>query len=151
ALPRVFLLHGPRPRPHRRILDGHGIFERGRARARPPLDQVQVLARALEIGLRAEIGHVDDERIALPVAARVAVPLADRGGQVRAAVHHDVALPALALADVVEHRDATRRLHDAAEAAAIGGAELGQAAGEAAVGQAAVLRAVVAVHARGVV
>ena len=85
--------------------------------ARPALDQVQVLARALEIGLRTEVRHVDDERVALPVAARVAVPLADVGRQMRASVHDDVALPALALAHVVEDRDAARRLHDPAEAA----------------------------------
>src|SRR5215471_5149687 len=70
----------------------------------------------------------------------------------RAAVHHDVALPALALADVVVHRDATRRLHDPAEAAAaIAGPELWQPDGQAAVGQCAILRAIMAVDACRVV
>src|SRR5262249_48744632 len=93
---------------------------------RPALDEVQVLARAAIIGLRAEVRHVDHQRISLPVAARVAKPLADAGRQVRAAVHDDVALPALSLAHGVEDRDAARRLDDPREAAAaISGAKLG--------------------------
>ncbi len=73
-------------------------------------------------------------------------------GRCGTAVHDDAALPALALADVVDDRDAARRLHDAAEAAAaIAGAELRQAEREAAVRQRTVLRPVMAVHARGVV
>ena len=85
-------------------------------------------------------------------AARVAEPLADAGRQVRASVHHDAALPALALTHVIGDGDAARRLHDPAEAAAaVAGAELGQPDGQAAVRQRAVLRIVVAVHARGVV
>src|SRR5258708_17674361 len=43
--------------------------------ARPALDQVQILARTLIIGLRTEVGHVDHKRVALPMAARVAEPL----------------------------------------------------------------------------
>src|SRR5882762_5815027 len=61
ALLGELLFDGPRPRPHGRIFYRHGIFERGRAGARPTLDQVQILARALKIGLRAEVRHVDDE------------------------------------------------------------------------------------------
>src|SRR5580704_3512528 len=84
------------------------------------------------------------------MATRVAIPLADAGRQVRASVHDDVALPALALANVVEHRDATLRLHDSPEAAG-GAAKLGQPHGQAAVLQRAVLRIVVAIHARDIV
>src|SRR4051812_46729364 len=70
----------------------------------------------------------------------------------RAAVHHDVALPALALPDVVVHGDAARRLHDPSEAAAaVAGAELRQPDGQAAVRQCAILGAIVPVHACGVV
>src|SRR5262249_47601049 len=84
--------------------------------------------------------------------ARIAKPLADLGWQMRAAVHHDGALPALALADVVVHRDAARRLHDPAEAAAaIAGAELRQPDGQAAVRQRAILGAVMTVDARRIV
>src|SRR5438132_13767030 len=70
----------------------------------------------------------------------------------RAAVHDDGPLPALALPDVVGDRDAAGRLHDAAEAAAaVAGSEFGHPDGQASVRQRAVLRIVVAVHTRGVV
>ena len=131
ALPGELLLGGPRPRPHGRVFGGHHVFERRRPGPRPTLDEVQVLARALVIGLGTEVRHVDDERVALPVTARVAVPLADVRRQVRAPVHDDVALPPLALTDVVVDRDAARRLDDPAEAAVVG-AEFGQPAGQAA-------------------
>src|SRR5262249_38985842 len=113
ALPGELLLGGPGLGPHGRIFDRDLVGKRLWPGARPPLDQVQVLARAKEIGLRTEVGDVDDERIALPMAARVAEPLTDRGRQVGAPVHDDVALPPLALIDVVEHRDAAGGLHDA--------------------------------------
>src|SRR5262245_4991295 len=142
----------PGPRPHRRVLDGRLVFKRVGPGPRPALDQMQVLARAAIVVLRTEIGHVDDERIALPAAARVAEPLANVRRQVRAAVHHDGTLPALSLANVVVHRDAARRLHDPPEAAAaVAGAELGEPDGQAAIRQRAVLGAVMAVHARRVV
>src|SRR5215813_14103528 len=142
----------PGPCPHRWVLDRRLVFKRVGPGPRPALNQMQVLARAAIVVLRAEIGHVDDERIALPAATRVAEPLADVGRQMRAAVHHNAALPALALAHVVVHRDAARRLHDPPEAAAaVAGAELGEPDGQAAVRQRAVLGAVMAVHARRVV
>src|SRR5215475_12897034 len=143
---------GPGPRPHRRILDRRLVFKRVGPNPRPALDQVQVLARAAIVVLRAEISDVDDERVAFPAPARVAEPLADVGRQMRAAVHYNAALPALALADVVIHGDAARRLHDPPEAAAaVAGAELGEPDGQAAVRQRAVLGAVMAVHTRCVV
>src|SRR5205823_11258760 len=77
-------------------------------------------------------------------------PLTDVGRQVRTSVHDDVALPALALVHVVEDRDAPRRLHNAAKAAAEQAAELGQPAAQAAVLQAIVLRPIAAVEARGI-
>src|SRR5580700_5447733 len=58
ALPGELLLDGPSLGPHRRIFDGHDVFERGRRGPRPALDEVQVLARALILGLRAEVRHV---------------------------------------------------------------------------------------------
>src|SRR5262249_48289449 len=126
ALPIVLELGSPGSRPHRRIVNRDHIFERVGPGACPTLDEMQVLARAQHVCLGAEVGDVDDERIALEAPARIAVPLADGRRQMRPSVHHDVALPALALADVVKHRDAAWRLHDAPEAAAIGGAKLGQ-------------------------
>src|SRR5271170_5432581 len=91
ALPAELLLYGPWPRPHGRIFDRDLVGEGLRPSARPSLDEMQVLARSEDIGFRTEVGHVDDEGIALPMAARVAEPLADAGGQMRAAVHDDVA------------------------------------------------------------
>src|SRR5262249_46138107 len=128
------------------IFDRDLIFQSLWPGARPTLDQVQVLPRAEEIGFRAEVGHVDHERVALPMAARVAEPLADAGRQVGAPVHDDVALPPLTLIHVVEYRDAARCLHDAAEAAAEEAAKLGQPAVQAAVRQPIVLRAIAAIE-----
>src|SRR5262249_34149621 len=114
------LLGGPWACPHRRIVDRNRVFKCIRTGPRPALDQMQVLAGALIIGLRAEVRHVDHEGTAFPMPARVAVPLADTGRQMGTSVHDDVALPALALANVVEDRNAARGLHDPAEAAGRG-------------------------------
>ena len=69
----------------------------------------------------------------------------------RRAVHHDVALPALPLTDIVEDGNSAGGLHDAAEAAAISGAEFRQTGGETAVRECCVLGPVMAIHAPGVV
>src|SRR5689334_9049752 len=108
----------PGASPHRRIFDGHHVFERGRVGPRPAFYQMQVLARTPIVGFRAEVRHVDDERISLPVTARVAIPLPDAGRQMRASVHDDVALPTLSLAHVIGHRDPAGRLHDPTKASA---------------------------------
>src|SRR4051812_41731481 len=105
---------------------------------------MQILASAQHVSLGAEVGDIDDERIALEAAARIAIPLTNACRQMRPPLHHDVALPALALADIVVHRDAARRLHNAPEAAAIGGAKLRQPESEAAIRQGAIFRAVMA-------
>src|SRR5262245_13883423 len=97
------------------------------------------LARAPIVGFHAEVRHVDDERISLPVTARIAIPLPDAGRQMRAPVHDDVALPTLSLAHVIEHRDAAGRLHDATKASAECGSKLGQSARQTALRQTAVL------------
>src|SRR5437763_1186678 len=86
--------------------------------ARVSLDEMQILPPAAKIDLRAEVRYVNDERVALPTAARVAVPLADAGRQMRPPIHDDIALQSLPLAHVVVHRDAARSLDDAPEAAA---------------------------------
>src|SRR5215467_5090337 len=82
------------------------------------------------------------------MATRIAIPLADTGRQMRAPVHHDVALPPLSLTDVVVDRDAARRLDDAPERVA---AKLGQPGGQAAHRRWDVLRIMMAVHASNVV
>src|SRR5215470_5302803 len=150
ALPRELLLGGPWSGPHRRILDCHDIFERLGTGAPPALDQMKVLTRALVIGLLTEVGDVDDQRVALPTSARVAVPLAHAGRQMRPPVYDDVALPALTLPDVVKDRDTARSLHDPAEAASCG-AELRQPQSQTAIRQGAILRSIMAIDAHGVV
>src|SRR5580704_630935 len=69
ALSGELLADGPGSRPYGRVLDGHHVFERVRAGPGPALDQVQVLTRALNVGLRTEVGDVDHQRIAVPMAA----------------------------------------------------------------------------------
>ena len=105
---------------------------------------------SLVIRFRTEVGHIDHERIALPMAARVAIPLMDVARQMWTSVHDDVALPALTLAHIVKNRDAAGRLHDAAKAACQG-AEFRQSRGQATIRQRAILRTIVPVHPRGVV
>src|SRR5215471_14683733 len=84
------------------------------------------------------------------MAARVTEPLADAGRQVGAPVQDNVALPPLTLIEVVEYRDAARRLHDAAETAAEEAAKLGQPVVQAAVCQPIVLRTIAAIEAHEV-
>src|SRR5258708_30216293 len=75
------LLGGPRACPHGRIFDGDGVLERVWPGPGPALDEVQVLPRALIIGLWTEVRYVNDEGVAIPVATGVAIPLADIGRQ----------------------------------------------------------------------
>ena len=72
----VFLLDGPGSRPRRWILDRDGVLDRVRVETCPPFDEMQVFLGSLEVRLGAEIGDVDDQRIALPASSRVAPPLA---------------------------------------------------------------------------
>src|SRR5207342_295153 len=65
-------LDGPWSRPHGRIFDHDLVFERGWPGAGPALDEAQVLARPPKISSRTEVRHVDDQRIAFPVATRIA-------------------------------------------------------------------------------
>ena len=77
-------------RPNVRILDGKLIIQRAWANAREAFDHPEVLcempvrttlgprARCEQIGLVAEIGGLDHERVALPVSARFSSKLAYR-------------------------------------------------------------------------
>ena len=107
---------------------------------------MQVLARALEFPLRTEIRDVDNERVSLPPAARIAVPEADVGCSVLAAVHGHHANKPLSLSRIVINAHLSRRLHDL-----IDGAEIRKKPGETTLGQRAVLGAVGAIHAFDVV
>ena len=76
---------------------------------REPLDDVQVRRRAAIAGVLREVRDVDDERVAFPVAARVAEIRADRRREVRPAVERD---DARVVDHLVANRDVARALHD---------------------------------------
>src|SRR5471032_1055447 len=101
---------GPRLAVHRRVDDFHVPLNRLRTSAREALDRVQVRGGlVLEARLRRVVRAVHDERVAFPVAARVAEPLTDALIDVRTPVerHH---------ANVVDHlladRDVVLRLEN---------------------------------------
>ena len=145
ALPRQLLADRPRRHPRRRILDRHLVFERVLVEARVAFDQAPVRARFAEGELGREVGGLDDQGVALPAAARIAVPQTDPGRRM-AAAQVDGALVSLALPGVVADGDGVLALHDAAEPV-----QVGRAPRHAPVAQALILRAEVAVHAAGVV
>src|SRR2546422_6950324 len=97
VLPGIFLPDGPRFRPRGRIFYCDGVLDRVRSSALPAFDQMTVLAGSHEVGLGAEIGDIDHQRIALPSAARIAKALPDISRKMRAAVDRDNALPPLPL------------------------------------------------------
>src|SRR5688572_4330184 len=126
-----------RPRPGERagIGDGHAVVDLARADAGEALDQLQVLGRAAVKHLVGEVAGLDHERVAVPARHRVAHPLADRPGDVRAPVGRDHARAAQhldldrdeagALGDavvVVVGRRAHRTRHAAGDAALEGAA-----------------------------
>src|ERR1700730_4712027 len=83
--------HLPGSREHLRVLDGRLVRHRVRTDARVPLDHMQGVAvevpRPIEPGVLVEAGHVDDQRLALPAAARPSHPRVR--GTLRLAVHPD--------------------------------------------------------------
>src|SRR5712671_1534901 len=81
ALMGEFPLDGPWPHPHGRIVDRDLISKLSRAGPRPAFDHMQVLPRTPKVSLRTEVRDVDDESISLPVATRIAKPLADVDGR----------------------------------------------------------------------
>ena len=84
-----------------------------------------------------EVGRLDDERVALPVAARIAHQLAEAAADVRPPVERD---DARLVHHLVDDDDRVRRLHDA-RAVAVDHRQprSGQAARDAAVPEAEVL------------
>src|SRR5262252_1702521 len=66
--------HGPGPRPRRRIVYREAVLEGVGIEAREAFDEMEVRAGAAEARLVGEVGRVDDERVALPVSARIADP-----------------------------------------------------------------------------
>jgi hypothetical protein len=91
--PRV--LARPRAIPRRRIFDSEAVDERIRVRAPDALDDVELIARSVELRLGCEVRGIDDQCVAFPPADRVPHPVADGRRQMFAAdtnharvVHH---------------------------------------------------------------
>src|SRR5262245_43949553 len=80
----------PWPNPIRRIIDRDcPVHDIGRD-SRVPFDYPQVLSRrTAELTLRREIGSLDDERIALEMPARDAIPLPQRVAHRRSLVESE--------------------------------------------------------------
>ena len=79
-------LHGPGLLPGGRIGERDAVRQRVRSGAGEPLHQVQAVGGAAEVALGGEVLRLDHQRVAVPVAARVAVPLPDLLRQVRPVV-----------------------------------------------------------------
>src|SRR5213082_3412230 len=69
---------------------------------------MHVLARASEIGFACEIGGLYDERVSLPMAARVPHPLANTLRKMRPTVHRD---DAGVMDLLIENHDVAGNLH----------------------------------------
>ena len=103
--------HLPRPREHLRVLDRRLVLQRVGVERGVALDHLQrvavVIAGAIEPGLFHVVGHVDDERLAVPAADRPSHPRRRRA--LLLAVHaHDAA----GARELVGHQDRVGRLHD---------------------------------------
>src|SRR5439155_23644150 len=88
-----------------------------------------------------EARHVDTQRVALPSTPRIAPPLMQVRGEMRAVRQRDDTLPGLSLPGVVEDRHAAPRLHDLREEAGAA-AEVRQTHGHTPLAHAAVFRTV---------
>src|SRR5207244_5701434 len=87
-----------------------------RLHAPVPLDETQVLSRAEEIRLVREIRCLDDQRLALPTAARVSQPLPDLWRNMRTVAQQDRAIASAVVAFVVD-RHGIGGLHNPGELA----------------------------------
>src|SRR5262249_44523506 len=112
ALLGQFLFDSPRSRPCRRILNRDDVIERVGTGAGPAFDEMQVLARSLEIGFGREIGDVDDQGFAFPMAPRISKPLTDIRRKMGLRGDGNRARKALSLAHIVQDSDRSGRLHD---------------------------------------
>ena len=107
-----------------------------RLTARPPqvlIGQREVAAH--RVAVRMEVRRLDDERVALPAAARITKVLAHRGGKVRPAVERD---DSRVVNFLHLDCDVLRRLHDAIDAH-VRSKEIGEPIVDAAIGQRHVL------------
>ena len=99
----------PWPGPRVGIVNRKLVEDPVGAHAREAFDDMQGGTRSLERGPVGEIRRVDDERVALPAAARVAGPLPDVFRDVRPPVGRDQTRRGCQLPD---HQDVARRLDD---------------------------------------
>ena len=76
----------PRLRPRRRVVDRNLVIDPVRADTREPFNQVQVFGGSQEAALGGKIGGVDDQRLPLPAAPRIAVPLTNARRKMRTPV-----------------------------------------------------------------
>src|SRR5262245_47580916 len=79
--PRDERLSRPRPRPRMGILDGVLVLDRGWIDERKALGHLQGVGGSLIVGARrlvVEVRRLDNQRVLLPVAARIAQPGAHR-------------------------------------------------------------------------
>ena len=106
------MLRRPRARPDGRVVDGVLVHQVVAVHQGQPLDEHQVLAGAQErpadlVVLAVEVRRLDYQRVAVPVAARVAHPLAHLRRDVRPAVQrHDARVVVL----LRQQDDVVRRL-----------------------------------------
>src|SRR6266849_5935367 len=109
---RTFRLrHGnrcaPGLRPRRRVIGRELVLDRVVAGTGEALDQMKMLAGASEVCLVRKVDGIDDQRIARPVAARVAHPPPD--GSMRTPVHRD---DARVMNHLVENHDVVGELDE---------------------------------------
>src|SRR5215211_5353123 len=99
----------PRHGPGRRILDSECVADHRVADAREPLDHVEVGAGAAKFALLAEVRGLDDQGVAFPVAAGIALPEADRIRKTGSAIERD---DSKAAAEFGVNEDRVRCLHE---------------------------------------
>ena len=82
-------LEGPRAFPSLRVVDGRLVEQRPGVDAGQPLGQAHAAGSGAPLPPGVEVRRLDDERVALPVAARLARPLEQVRRQRRTAVERD--------------------------------------------------------------
>src|SRR4030095_9948876 len=107
VLAHHFDLGGPRLLPCRAVIHRDDVLQVVGSDTCETFDEMQVLARALIVGFRREVRHINDERVAFPVTSGVAMPLPDLRWDMWGSGHRYDALPPF-----LENRRGARRLHD---------------------------------------
>src|SRR5438067_1445796 len=82
-------LRGPGLCKRRGIVDCEPVEDRVLADAREALDDMQIFARTAKHGLASKVGGVDNQRVAFPMAYRIADPEANVGREMSTAVQRN--------------------------------------------------------------